>query len=105
MAENTPKAKAKQGRPLRRAPMRTCIACHESKTKRELIRVVHTPAGFVEVDPTGKKAGRGAYLCAKKSCWQLALKKKALERALKTVISAENGASLEKYAAELKELS
>jgi uncharacterized protein len=65
--------------------------------------VVHTPAGAVEIDLTGKKAGRGAYLCAKKSCWQLGLKKHALERALKTSISPENLAVLEAYVDTLKE--
>jgi predicted RNA-binding protein YlxR (DUF448 family) len=103
MAEIAASAKTKPGRPLRRAPVRTCVACQEAKTKRELIRVVHTPAGIVEVDPTGKKAGRGAYMCPKKSCWQLGLKKNALERALKTSISPQNRAVLEEYAATLQE--
>jgi uncharacterized protein len=103
MPEETTVHKAKPGRPLRRAPVRTCVACQQAKTKRELVRVVHTPANSVEVDATGKKAGRGAYLCAKKSCWQLALKKHALERALKTTISPENVAMLEAFADTLKE--
>lgn len=101
MAETNIVSKAKPGRPLRRVPVRTCVACQEAKPKRELIRVVHTPAGTVEVDPTGKKAGRGAYLCSKRSCWQLGLKKHALERALKITISAENLAQLEAFAATL----
>ena len=102
MAETTSGRKPKRSLPVRRAPMRTCVACQETKTKRELIRVVHTPSGSVEADPTGKKAGRGAYLCHKKSCWQLAFKKHALERALKTTISPENLALLEQYAATLE---
>jgi predicted RNA-binding protein YlxR (DUF448 family) len=101
MAETSTAHKKKAGRPLRRVPMRTCVACHETKAKRELIRVVHTPAGSVEIDPGGKKAGRGAYLCAKKSCWQTGLKKHALERALKTTISAENLVLLEQHAETL----
>jgi len=103
MAEITPKHKVKPGRTLRRLPVRTCVACQEEKTKRELIRIVHTPAGPVEVDATGKKAGRGAYLCPKKSCWQLGLKKGALERALKTSISPDNRAALESYAETLQD--
>ena len=83
--------------------MRTCVACQQEKAKRELVRVVHTPAGAVEIDLTGKKAGRGAYLCATKSCWQLGLKKHALERALKTSISPENLTVLEAYVDTLKE--
>ena len=94
--------KAKPGRPLRRPPMRTCIACQENKPKRELVRVVHTPGGAVQGDVTGKKAGRGAYLCAKKNCWQLGLKKHAIERALKTSVSPEDLAALESYAATLE---
>ncbi len=103
MPEETTVHKARAGRPLRRAPVRTCVACQQEKAKRELVRVVHTPANSVEVDATGKKAGRGAYLCARTSCWQLALKKHALERALKTTISPENLAVLEAYADTLKE--
>lgn len=67
-------------------PQRTCVACHELNSKRELLRLVRTPAGVV-VDPTGKKAGRGAYLHKKKSCWQKALAHQALEEALKTTLT------------------
>jgi len=102
MAESNAGHKAKAGRPLRRLPVRTCVACQEAKTKRELLRVVHTPAGTVEVDSTGKKAGRGAYLCPKKNCWELGLKKHALQRALKTEISPENLAALQAFAAGLE---
>jgi hypothetical protein len=101
MAETSAAHKTKPVRPVRKAPMRTCVACQETKAKRELIRVVHTPTNCVEVDPGGKKAGRGAYLCAKKSCWKIGLKKHALERALKTAISADNLALLEQYAETL----
>ncbi len=100
--ETTPGRKAKAGRPIhKRVPLRTCVACQQNKGKRELVRVVRTVTGTVEVDPTGKKPGRGAYLCARKSCWQLAFKKRALEHALKTTISPENRTLLEEYAAAL----
>ena len=61
-------------------PQRTCIACKQVRPKRELIRVVRTPEGHVELDPTSKKSGRGAYVCARRSCWDIALHKGKLER-------------------------
>lgn len=82
-------------------PQRTCIACHQVKPKRELLRIVRTPQGHVEMDPTGKKSGRGAYLCATRSCWATALKKKRLEQELETTISEEDRAALEAYMATL----
>jgi hypothetical protein len=102
MADGTAGRKAKKGHIQRRLPVRTCIACQQAKTKRELIRIVHTPANTVEIDPTGKKAGRGAYLCPQKSCWDLAIKKHSLERALKTTIDPDSLARLEAYAATLQ---
>jgi uncharacterized protein len=68
----------------RPAPLRTCVACRTERPKRELVRVVRTPDGRVILDPTGRQAGRGAYLCASGSCWTVALKKHSLERALET---------------------
>jgi len=91
---NTPK------RP-KHVPQRTCIACHQVKPKRELLRIVRTPDGHVEMDPTGKKSGRGAYLCATRSCWTTALKKNRLEQELETTISEEDRAALESYMATL----
>jgi len=91
MAEKTAKGRR------RHVPTRTCIACRESQPKRELVRVVRTPEGAVVVDPTGKKAGRGAYICRRRSCWERALKKGALEAALKTSIGAADRALLETY--------
>jgi hypothetical protein len=71
------------------------------KPKRELLRIVRTPQGHVEIDPTGKKSGRGAYLCATRLCWTTALKKKRLEQELETTISEEDRAALEAYVATL----
>ena len=82
-------------------PQRTCIACRQVKPKRELLRIVRTPQGHVEIDPTGKKSGRGAYLCATRLCWTTALKKKRLEQELETTISEEDRAALEAYVATL----
>jgi hypothetical protein len=60
------------------------VACRTERPKRELVRVVRTPTGTVQLDPTGKLAGRGAYLCADDACRAAALKKQAIERALKS---------------------
>ena len=68
-------------------PQRTCVACRQVEGKRQLVRVVRTPTGVVEVDLTGKKNGRGAYLHADPACWDTALKRKALQHALKTEIA------------------
>jgi predicted RNA-binding protein YlxR (DUF448 family) len=62
------------------------------------VRIVRGPDGRAEVDPTGKKNGRGAYLCRKRSCWQKGLDSKALDRALKIEIDAETREGLREYA-------
>ncbi|MDK2895980.1 MAG: uncharacterized protein PWP04_100 [Candidatus Atribacteria bacterium] len=67
-------------------PIRTCIACRERKEKRELIRIVRSAIDKVEIDPTGKKSGRGAYLCRKEECISK-LSKADLSRALKSNLS------------------
>jgi len=67
----------------RKVPLRKCVACQEMMPKKELIRVVRTPGEQVLIDLSGKKSGRGAYLCGKLSCFKLAKKSKALDRALK----------------------
>ena len=66
----------------RKIPMRMCIACRTSRPKRELIRIVKTGEGSVEVDQTGKVPGRGAYICSRIECLENAYKSKALSRAL-----------------------
>jgi len=81
--------------------MRTCIACRDNKPKRELLRVVRTPDGHVQLDATGKKAGRGAYLCAKLSCWEIALKRKRLENEFEVTISTEDRQALDAFVATL----
>jgi uncharacterized protein len=70
----------------RKVPMRKCVASQEMFPKKSLIRVVRTPEEEVLIDPTGKKSGRGAYLCAKPEYVEMARKKKALDRALKTKV-------------------
>jgi uncharacterized protein len=88
---------AKQPR-TKHVPQRTCVACRSTEAKRGLVRVVRTAAGTVEVDETGKKPGRGAYLHKSRECWDKALKGKVLEYALKTAITAEDKESLLAYA-------
>jgi predicted RNA-binding protein YlxR (DUF448 family) len=74
---------------VRRVPLRKCVACQESKAKKQLIRVVRTPQSDVLIDITGKKSGRGAYLCGNVSCFKLAKKSRALDRALKVAVGED----------------
>ena len=67
---------------MKKVPMRMCVACREMKPKKELIRVVRTPEGEIVADETGRKNGRGAYLCRSEACLNKALKIRALDRAL-----------------------
>lgn len=90
-----------QSKRPKHVPMRTCVACKESKPKRELLRVVRTPDGHVLLDATGKKSGRGAYLCARYSCWETALKKKRLEQEFEVSISEEDRVGLEAFVTTL----
>jgi len=85
-----PKVAARQGLRPRHVPQRTCVGCGSVTAKRQLVRVVRGLDGEVRPDPTGKAPGRGAYLCAKRTCWEIALKKKRLERSLNVVISAQS---------------
>lgn len=85
----------------RHVPQRTCVACRRTFAKRELVRIVRTPEGVVEVDPTGKRSGRGAYLCPTPDCWHLAVQKGRLDRALKTNLGAGDKEALLQYAQSL----
>jgi len=86
-------------------PQRTCIACQQIKGKKDLIRLVRAENGVAEVDISGKKPGRGAYLCPKKVCWESVLKKNRLEYALRTKISDDNRQILIEYIHNLLEES
>lgn len=81
-------------------PLRSCVACRETKPKRELVRVVRVSDDRVEVDSTGKKNGRGAYLCPAVECWELARKRRALNHALTMAVTPENWEELLSYARE-----
>jgi predicted RNA-binding protein YlxR (DUF448 family) len=73
----------------RKIPLRMCVGCREMKNKKELIRIVRTPEGSVEIDQSGKKSGRGAYICPQLDCLQQAIKGKRLQKALEHDIPDE----------------
>jgi predicted RNA-binding protein YlxR (DUF448 family) len=75
-------------------PLRSCIACRTKSPKRDLIRIVHTPEGTLEVDTHGKRAGRGAYLCSKVQCCEMAVQPGRLSQALKCQVGAAEVAAL-----------
>jgi predicted RNA-binding protein YlxR (DUF448 family) len=79
-------------------PQRTCVGCGLVQPKRQMVRVVRTLSGRVEMDPTGKLSGRGAYLCKKADCWEKAMQKSALSRALKVEVVPEDKEELLKQA-------
>ena len=83
-------------------PQRTCIACRRVGAKLDLMRVVRTPQGEVRLDPTGKVGGRGAYLCQKPSCLELAIKQRKLARALGVPLGEEVAEELRQAARESK---
>jgi predicted RNA-binding protein YlxR (DUF448 family) len=78
-------------------PQRTCIACRQVKEKKDLIRLVSTENGIVEIDAFGKMPGRGAYLCPKRTCWELALRKNRLDYVLRTRLNDDNRQILREY--------
>jgi len=73
----------------KKIPLRMCLGCHEMKPKKELIRIVRDKEGAISVDFTGKKAGRGAYICRSTDCLKKAEKGKKFEKAFETAIGAE----------------
>jgi len=73
----------------RKIPQRMCVGCREMKDKRMLIRVVRTPQGDIDLDPTGKKSGRGAYICPNINCLEQAIKGKRIQNALEAEIPEE----------------
>ncbi len=73
----------------RKVPLRMCVGCQEMKPKKELIRIVRTPESEVILDSSGKKSGRGVYICPQKECLQKAIKSNRLEKNLQHPISEE----------------
>ena len=80
----------------KKIPQRQCMGCRERKAKRELIRVVRTPEGTVNLDFGGKMNGRGAYICPQMDCLKKAMKNKALDRSLEVTIPQDVYDRLEK---------
>ncbi|MFQ5407761.1 MAG: YlxR family protein [Anaerolineales bacterium] len=98
MAPVSRAGRRRKGRP-RRIAARTCVACRETGDKRALVRLVRTPLGVL-VDPTGRQAGRGAYLHRSADCWERALAdiEHILRHALKTEITSDDVARLREFA-------
>ena len=86
----------------KKIPLRKCTGCGEMKDKRSMMRVLKNDEGIL-LDTTGKKNGRGAYLCKSADCFRLAVKSKGLERSLKVQIPKEVYETLEKEIGELNE--
>ena len=80
----------------KKIPMRQCVGCGEMKGKKDLIRILKTQEGEILVDATGRKNGRGAYICPDIECFKKARKSKGLERSFKMAISSEIYENLEK---------
>lgn len=86
---------------VKKIPQRQCIGCREMKNKKDMIRVLKTSEEEFVIDATGKKNGRGAYICHNEACLEKAISNKGLERSFKTVIPSEVYESLKK---ELKSI-
>jgi len=82
-------APKEQPKRLKHQPLRTCLGCRAKRPKKDLVRVVRIPSGAIEVDPSGRRAGRGAYVCPGGDCLKAAVKGKKLERALEAPVPDE----------------
>lgn len=87
---------------VKKVPLRQCTGCGDMKSKKEMLRVIKTPDGDIILDETGKKNGRGAYICKNSSCLEKARKNKGIERSLKIPIRAEVYEQLEKELIKLE---
>ncbi|MEY8338922.1 YlxR family protein [Lachnospiraceae bacterium 62-35] len=85
---------------VKKIPLRQCVGCGEMKNKKEMIRVLKTAEGFI-LDATGRKNGRGAYICPAIECFQKAVKSKGLERSFKMAIPKEVYETLEREMGQL----
>lgn len=94
-------SKKKPVQRVKHVPQRTCVGCRDVLPKRTMIRIVRTAEG-VKIDPSGKLAGRGAYLHDRRSCWEQGLRG-ALAHALKATINAEERATLELFMSSLQQ--
>ncbi len=80
----------------KKVPLRQCIGCGQMKSKKEMIRILRTETGEIVLDATGRKNGRGAYLCPSMECFQKAVKGKGIERSFKMAVPKDVYAALEK---------
>ena len=87
----------------KKVPMRMCVGCREMKPKKELLRVVRSPEGTVSIDLTGRKPGRGAYVCRSAECLKRAIKQRQLEQAFECPLGEETHASLLRELESLEE--
>lgn len=87
---------------VKKVPLRKCTGCGEMKNKKEMIRVLKSTEGEILLDATGKKNGRGAYLCRSRECFEKAVKNKGLERSLKCSIPQDVMESLKKEMNQLE---
>ena len=94
------KQAAKKNLQQRHVPQRTCIACRATGNKKEFIRIIRTNEG-VEIDLTGKKSGRGAYLCPFYNCWEVGLKGNRIDHSLHTRLESANRQLLAEYGKSL----
>lgn len=81
-------------KPLKHIPQRMCAVCRTKDSKRVMTRIVRLPEGGIEIDPSGKRSGRGAYVCDNPACWDKVLTTNVLEKALRTPLSPEVRARL-----------
>ena len=79
---------------MKKIPQRTCIGCGEIHNKKEMVRIVRSPEGDVSLDRSGKKPGRGAYVCPNPACIEKAFQSKSLEKALQVKVSPETKEAL-----------
>ena len=86
---------------VKKIPLRQCIGCGEMKSKKEMIRVIKTAEDLILLDATGRKNGRGAYLCPSMECFKKAVKGRGLERSFKMAIPREIYETLEKEMEEI----
>ena len=87
----------------RKIPMRMCVGCREMKEKKSLIRVVRSPEGVLSLDPTGRKPGRGAYVCREGECLARAIRQRQLERQLSAEMTPEVSEALKRELEALRE--
>ena len=87
----------------KKIPMRMCVGCREMKPKRELLRVVKSPEGAVSIDVTGRKPGRGAYVCKSAECLEKAIRHRQLERAFECALTEETKEALSRELEALKQ--